>query len=352
MANLNSDTIKMNYIPVPTPISGGLLLTYKCSATCRHCMYACSPSWKSDWITPDEIRNCLEILSNKILPSPEGRQNISLNYGLHFTGGEPFLNYNLLLSAIEIATQMQIPSTFVETNCSWCHSDADTREKLKLLKEKGLRGILISVNPYYAEYIPFEYTERCIRISADIFKQNIIIYQMQFYYLFKKMGLTGTLTSEEVLKIVKHGYNVELFLSGRATQTLRKYYPAYPASFYFNQPCRPQFLRDWHNHFDNYGNFMPGYCGGISLGDWHKLDELLTRGINPQKTPILQFFISDDFAGLYNFAKELGFEDSSHEYISKCDFCLQMRKYLISVKKFSELRPHQFYEQLYLSEND
>jgi hypothetical protein len=71
-----------------------------------------------------------------------------------------------LTKAIEIAHELRIPSPFVETNCSWSRTDEVTREKLRLLKDKGLRGILISVNPYYAEYGPLDPIERCIRTGT------------------------------------------------------------------------------------------------------------------------------------------------------------------------------------------
>ena len=109
---------------------------------------------------------------------------MSLNHGLHFTGGEPFIHFDLLLKAVQIADEFEIPSTFVETNCFWCRSDKITREKLNLLKSAGLRGILISVNPFYAEYVPFERTERCIKISREVFGPNVIVYQTEYYKLF------------------------------------------------------------------------------------------------------------------------------------------------------------------------
>ena len=118
------------------------MLSYKCSASCRHCMYACSPKWESDWIKKDDLIYGLSKLSSSIKPSPLGGHSVSLNYGMHFTGGEPFLNFELLLGAVEIAERFQIPSTFVETNCFWCVDDEATREKLRLLKE--LLGILLS----------------------------------------------------------------------------------------------------------------------------------------------------------------------------------------------------------------
>jgi len=155
------------------------MLSYKCSAKCKHCMYVCSPKWKGDWIIKDKLEEGLPILARYIKPSPYGHENMSLNHGLHFSGGEPFLNFELLLKTVEIAEALRIPSTFVETNCSWCKDDTFTRYRLQLLKEKGLKGIMISVNPFY------------------------------------------------------------------------------PATSFFNIPCQPPILRNWHNHFDNYGNLMP-----------------------------------------------------------------------------------------------
>ena len=175
----------MTSIKVPQPISGGLLLSYRCSAECRHCMYACSPKWKGDWISREDLEEILSQLGGRIRPNPWGDGTVSLNYGLHFTGGEPFLNFELLVEATEIADELKIPSTFVETNCFWCNSDEATGEKLKLLREKGLKGILISVNPFYAEYVPFERTERCIRISEEVLGGNVMVYQVEYYNRFK-----------------------------------------------------------------------------------------------------------------------------------------------------------------------
>ena len=41
----------MTLLPIPEPYSAGVLLTYKCSGTCKHCLYACSPRWPADWIS-------------------------------------------------------------------------------------------------------------------------------------------------------------------------------------------------------------------------------------------------------------------------------------------------------------
>ena len=325
------------------------MLSYKCPAECRHCMYACSPQWAGDWITVDQLERYLPQLAEVIEPGPYGPQHMSLNHGLHFSGGEPFLNFKLLLEAVEVAEFLKIPSTFVETNCYWCRSDDLTFDWLQALREKGLKGIMISVNPFYAEYVPFERTDRCIRISRQVFGQNVMIYQLEYYDLFKQLGVTGKLSIDEYLNLTREksvSDRVELFLMGRAAVKLKGLYPGYPAKRFFGTPCLPDFLRSWHNHFDNYGNFMPGYCSGISLGSWFELDQLLKAGIDLQKRPILKFLVNQDMQGLFNFACDMGYTEPSDGYVSKCHLCLDIRKHLVTTGDYPELSPIQFYEQL------
>ena len=144
----DSEIPHMEKLRVDPPISGGTLLSYKCTSECKHCMYACSPQWKADWIREDDLQRVLTQLSDKIQPSPLGPDRIGINYGLHFTGGEPFLNFELLAKATEMADKLGIPSIFVETNSFWCVKDETTRAKFIRLRDSGLDGVLISVNPF------------------------------------------------------------------------------------------------------------------------------------------------------------------------------------------------------------
>ncbi len=316
-------------------------------------MYACSPEWKGDWIPERDLERILTLLAENIAPSPYGSQTVSLNYGLHFTGGEPFLNYDLLCQAVEIAGELNIPSSFVETNCYWCVNDKVTRDKLRLLKGKGLKGILISVNPFYLEYVPFERTERGIRVSDEIFGTNLMVYQVEYYRRFLAMRVRGRLTFKDYLMQERgedFAQHVEFFLMGRAPyklgKDLERVFPKYPVSSFFDEPCRPSFLRNWHNHFDNYGNYVPGYCGGISLGDCRNLRDLLEKGIETEEDPILGLLIDEDLERLLEFARDFGYEESSEGYFSKCHACVDMRKYLSGREDFKELKPNEFYMHL------
>ena len=340
-------------INIPKPSSAGFILSYKCNASCRHCMYACTPKWPADWITENDLKSLLSQLARTIEPSPYGPEFVSLSHGLHFTGGEPFLNFKLLSLAVEAATDYGIPSTFVETNCYWCSDDEMTREKLLLLKSKGLKGIMISVNPFYLEYVPFERTERCVKISSEIFGQNAMVYQWEYFNRFKRLGIKNRMPLEEYLK--RDSWDnffreVEFFMMGKAAyhlgDELFRYFPKYTSEVLCREPCWPPFLRDWHNHIDNYGNYMPGFCGGISLGDCHRLDELLKDGLELKNYPILGYIVQADFDGLLQLAQEHGYLPNSDGYYSKCHLCVDLRKYMVKIDKFKELQPTEFYHHL------
>lgn len=176
-----------------------------------------------------------------------------------------------------------------------------------------------------------------------------MVYQSEYYVRFKKSGIKGKIPLKDYLGLIKKENlteNVELFLMGRAAYRLKDLYPAYPAHVFFREPCRPPFLRNWHNHFDNYGNYLPGYCGGISLGDCRNLDNLLKYGINPDEYPVLKFLITQDFESLLHFARDLHYQEARAGYISKCHLCVDIRKYLRAEGQFKELKPEEFYNQL------
>ncbi|MFX0185233.1 MAG: hypothetical protein ACFE95_19295, partial [Candidatus Hodarchaeota archaeon] len=275
-------------------------------------------------------------------------ENVSLNYGLHITGGEPFLNYNLLLKSIQIANEFQIPSLFVETNCYWCRNDESTRKKLIELRNNGLKGILISVNPFILEHIPFERTERAIRVSKDIFGNNVMVYQMYYYHQFKSLEIREKLSIEEYLKqidINKLQKHVELIKMGRAVYKLQNLYRKYPLDYFFDMNCTQELVRSWHNHFDNYGNYMPGYCGGLSWGKIRDLDSLCNEGIDLEEFPIFKSLILGNLKELHSFAVEnYNYKDKSDEYISKCHLCLEIRKKIaLETDKLKELKPREFY---------
>jgi hypothetical protein len=216
-----------------------------------------------------------------------------------------------------------------------------------------MKGIMISVNPFYLEYVPFERTERAIRIGTEIFGHNAIVYQFEYYRRFKALGLREKVPFDTYLQLENRtdfARNTEFFIMGRApyklTEELVDLYPRYPASSLANTRCSPPFLRNWHNHFDNYGNYIPGFCGGITLGDCRNLNDVLKYGIDLKEYPVLKYLICEDMEGLLRFTVEKGYIVSEEGYYSKCHLCVDLRRYLNIVDEFRELKPDAFYANL------
>lgn len=330
------------------PVSAGMFLSYKCSSKCRHCMYACSPAWGADWISKSDLERVLVQLASSILPSPLGPDRVGINYGLHFTGGEPFLNFDLLVEGVEMAESLGIPSLFVETNSFWCSDDGDAREKFVRLREAGLDGVLVSVNPFILEQVPFERTARAIRVGREVFGGNVLVYQDFFRRQFEWLRVKGRLAFEEYLQRV--GLDslrfVELIPMGRAAYSLGHLFHRFPAWHFFGESCRESLTRGWHAHIDNYCNYMTGYCGGLSLGDARELNSVC-EGIDLEEYPILECLVTD-LEKLYTLGvEEFGYTECREGYVSKCHLCLDIRKHVAQkTEEFKELSPREFYFQL------
>ena len=81
--------IRKKKLIVSKPISGGLLLSYKCSGACKHCLYNCSPEWNTDWISEADVTSYLSQLSTMIRPSPHGRGDAPILRGLEAVSKSP-----------------------------------------------------------------------------------------------------------------------------------------------------------------------------------------------------------------------------------------------------------------------
>jgi hypothetical protein len=250
---------------------------------------------------------------------------------------------------VRIAHDLQIPSTFVETNGFWCVEDDGTRKNLTRLKHAGLHGMLVSVNPFILEQVPFERTERAIKIGREIFHGNLIAYQEFFHSQFERLGVRGALSFEEYMRRADpHSLleNVELLPMGRAAYALSHLYRKHPAQQFLRESCREELTRGWHVHVDNYCNYMTGYCGGISLGDARDITSIC-QGIDLNEHPILNA-LATDLKTLFELGVEaFNYKQRREGYISKCHLCVDLRRHIAQeTDEFQELRPREFYHHL------
>jgi len=334
----------MNKLKIPQFTSGGLILSYKCSSACRHCIYASSPKWK-DWMTEQDLEHYID----QVLQFAPNQQ------GLHLAGGEPFLNFELTLRAVELSIEYGVPLQYVETNACWCENDDLTICQLTQLRDSGLPSILISVSPFHNEFIPFERTHRAINIARDIYgPYNVLIYTDYFYKQLQDFNSNEKIPLNRYLNTIGYEKAAQSFIShyglipcGRAAFRLNFLYQKQPAQAFFNNNCLAEFTNPEHIHIDPYGNYIASFCAGISLGDAKKLGEIF-EGIEIQERPILEILANTGVEGLLKLAQDqFNFQVSPDGYISKCHLCQDIRAHIVQMTdQFEELTPVEFYRYL------
>jgi hypothetical protein len=283
-----------------------------------------------------------------------GVKNIWRNpRGIHFAGGEVFLNFPLLLNAVKMALELDILIEFVETNAAWCIDESDIYEKFHQLKEAGLERMLISCSPFHAERFPLERVIKAIKIALDVFgRYGVIVYKPYCIELIAQFSITETVPVEAYIQ--KYGlrkasrfiwYAYGIIPGGRSGYKLGHLIEKKPADVFEGQNCLFEILMSRHAHFDLYGNYIPYFCGGLNIGDSRNLPKLL-QNFTLDERPITRMLVDGGPWLLYRFAKDrFGYRQLPDGYAGKCHLCVDVRKYLLEkTDNFWELAPAQFYK--------
>lgn len=315
-------------------ISGGLITNYYCSSKCRHCVYNSSPHWPRDYMTVELADEIFQTLKK------------SGCYAVHIGGGEPLLNPEGLLSVLKVAKNHGIHIEYIETNASWFKDMNSAGELLKKLKDNEVDTLLISIDPFHNEYIPFYKVkgliEACQKFGIDVFP-----WLMDFWNHLDAMEDTKTHRLEDYERFFGSGYMLQLLkrypinLKGRALNTYKEYLRSFPVKEILqgSAPCR-ELSGVHHFHIDLYGNFIPQSCPGLSI----RLSDL-SKGALPEKYPIIHALYSSGIKGLYDLAtSRYGFV-AKESYAGKCDLCNDIRRYLIGKLKLDlpDLKPEEHY---------
>ena len=331
----------------------GLILSYQCNSKCRHCLYACSNKLDK-WLALEDAK--------KIMGSISGTYESP--WGFHLGGGEPFLNFPRLLEIAKMAFDMQIPFTNVETNAGWCTDEDDIKEKLLLLKEAGIRSILISSSPFHAEFIPQERVRLLWKVAREIFEEHrVILFTEEFFDQIAQIGLKEVIPLENYVKhygpeAAVDGFNsidsYQLTFGGRAAYSIKTTsFTKKLTSHFKNHSCKRELLEASEIHIDSCCNTIPGFCSGISLGDARKINRWYSD-FHLSHYPILKILTEEGPYGLYLFAQDrFNYQATEVGYYDKCQLCGDIRKYIFyHTQVFKELAPHEFYTQLLQETND
>lgn len=283
-------------------------------------------------------------------------QLLTLENGVqvHLTGGEPFLNFPLLLYAARSAAARGIPC-YCETNGGWALNEANATEQFRQLRDAGMAYVLISVSPFHLEYIPPTRTFTAINAAISGFgSDRVFVYQTQWLDFIRQFGDDRPVKLDRYAAVIGDNalgallwQRYGLIPMGRAPYRLGRWARKQPAEAFAGQTCRWELLHSAHSHMDLYGNFIPGFCGGLSLGGWHALYDLRLQSGSESFPPLITILVNEGPYGLLRFAADrFGYSADAEGYAGACHLCVDVRRYLAMVGHFAELSPRQFYQRL------
>lgn len=321
--------LKVNYLA-----SGGIITNYKCSSKCKHCVYASSPSWPDDYMTSSTADKIFSILKRFGCSS------------VHIGGGEPLLKPERILSVLESAKRNKIDVEYIETNASWFKDESSAKMVLRELMKYGVNRLLISIDPYHNEYIPFckvkGLIEACSKVNMGVFP-----WLLEFWDDIDALDDNKPHALEEYAQRFGEDYlwslprRYGLNLGGRALKTYKPMMRLEPFDEIVKNSTSCNLLSGiYHFHIDLYGNFIPQSCPGLSI----KLDELV-RGADSSKYPVFHRLESAGIGGLVELAIEEYDYKPKGKYAGKCDLCYDVRSYLVLKQEIDlpDLQPRDHY---------
>lgn len=329
----------MKPLTIDSLLSGGLIVNYRCSSACAHCLYASSPRREADYIDEATARFTLSAVRDLGCRS------------VHIGGGEPFLDFEGLKRVLAAARDVDVGIDYVETNSSWFHDPETARRRLNELHGLGLTTLLLSISPFHNEFIPFRKVlgvmDACRECGMGIFP-----WIGDFAPEISSLDTNKTHSLEEYAATFGAGYvhslpgRYGLIPGGRALETYRDAKPGRPAAAVANDRSEcARLLNTTHFHVDLFGNYVPGFCTGLAI----RVDDL-GRSLDPAKYPVLTRLHAGGVKALLAWAEEeQGYNPLRGDgFVSGCDLCQDIRRFLVlrDDMVFPELSPSGFYEEL------
>ena len=310
------------------------MANYRCTAACRHCLYACSPERTDGYITEAVAENVCELLRSAGCRS------------VHIGGGEPFLAFDGLLMLISIILNAGISVDYVETNAFWAADKRQVESYLRELAQAGADTLCISLDPFHAEYVPvglpLSLAELCQSAGFGYF-----LWQEKYLPLLSRLDKKRVHSRAEIEKHLSPNYILEtannygLHLGGRAVSIETEYSVRKPVETIADtRPCRG-LLSGNHFHVDMYGRYIPPGCTGFAI----PLDEAV-NDIPEGKYPVMEALLNGGPAELLRYAEALGFAADTQGYPSNCALCFRIRRWLCTVAPTPELDPEHYMQAM------
>jgi organic radical activating enzyme len=297
--------------------SAGLLLTYKCNASCEFCYYNCSTE-KNGLMPVDMAVNAWQSL--KTLAGDDAR--------VHITGGEPFLYWERLVEILQEGKRQNLgPLDMVETNGFWATDEGVVKERLNILDELGMLRLKISCDPFHQEYVDIEPICRLARIATEVLGEQRVLVRWR-EYLKRPVEMKNLSASQRDEQYIRAINEYLCRFTGRAAGRLAELVASKPIETLSSMNCKANLLSARGVHIDPFGNVFSGTCSGIIIGNVNQNPlESIWREFHPEKREIVGTLFNSGPVGLLNKALGLGFK-TAKVYAGKCHLCAGIRQFL------------------------
>ncbi len=306
------------------PYLAGVMLSYRCTIACKHCLFACKPGNPDAVMSVEDAALYIEEFSK-------------MNRVVHLSGGEPFMFYDVLFESAKLSSKRGYPPHMIQTNCSWGTTDEVGAERFRALRDIGMLGMYFSADPYHQAFVPAENVLRAIRIATDVFGPDNIV--GSGHAVFKNPDELESLTKDPE-RLEAHVRSAPPRLVGRAFFALAEYVDKRPVPdlakdriwgpHWGPESCAVDFdpATMMEVHGDPYGNLQTN-CGVI-LGNIrdNAVSEVMTKDyiMNHPIGGILADGAEGPFK-LLEMAEEKGYQ-RRETYPQKCALCFEARRFL------------------------
>jgi hypothetical protein len=314
--------------------SGGLIVTYRCSSACAHCVYRSSPRRQRAYITPEQAASSFRTVKRLGCRA------------MHIGGGEPFLDVAALKDVLRAARAEGMAIDYVETNASCCGAESQTVDLLRELQDLGCDTLLVSIDPFHNAFIPLRKVKAlmaaCHRAGTRVFP-----WRLEFLDEIDRfdeccphsLAEYQRVYGPEYLGALERRYGVSL--GGRALTTFCPGHPGKPLAQILDEGSRgcTVLANGSHFHADLHGDFVPTKCPGLAVA---MAD--LGAPLDPRRHPALVRLYEGGPAALYRCALAFGFV-ARPLYALPCELCDHVRTFLATrvAVQFPDLRPGEFY---------
>jgi hypothetical protein len=288
------------------------IVTFQCGGRCRHCQIG------NDINKRGPHRHVLSDYAVEAVKKIASVYNVD---SIMTFGGEPLYYPEVTAAIHKAATDCKIETRQIITNGYFTNSTGKSGIVANALADAGVNNLLLSVDAFHQEHIPFEPVYQFARDIVDskipgakLYPAWLVNSEHQNPYNMKTKEILARFSN---LSVDINEYENQVSPLGRATNLLREYYEK--AELNITKHECSELLTVTNISIVPNGDFM--VCGFV-IGNIYEEDVLdIIAHYNPYQNEGMLAIIQDGVVGLLDYAKTQGVVISASDYCDVCGLC-------------------------------